>query len=96
MHLRLRRDGPCRSVRPGRRVAEERLAALEMASGEGKAKAVASASIEHQVEAKNFIAILMGGDEVATDGTTVMAPDCIVLIIAAAGAVGTIFRLHFR
>ena len=54
---------------------EERLAALEAANEDGKAKAAASASIEHQGEAKEFIATLMGGDEVAADGTTVVAPD---------------------
>jgi hypoxia-inducible factor prolyl hydroxylase len=47
---------------------EERLVALQDAQQSGRAEAVGSSSLEHQVEAKQFIGHLMGGDEVGVDG----------------------------
>jgi len=47
---------------------DERRAAHEKAKESGTAEQIASASVEVQQEAKKFVALLMGGDEVSADG----------------------------
>lgn len=47
---------------------DERRAAHEKAKESGTAEQVASASVEVQQEAKQFVALLMGGDDVSADG----------------------------
>ena len=47
---------------------EERKAAVERALQSGKGGAAGKTSVENQTRAKEFIASLMGGDEVGADG----------------------------
>jgi Rps23 Pro-64 3,4-dihydroxylase Tpa1-like proline 4-hydroxylase len=54
---------------------KERVAALEDAQKSGRSGIASSSSIESQKEAKEFIADLMGGDEVDSDGGDISTQD---------------------
>jgi hypothetical protein len=46
----------------------ERVAAMQRAKESGKAAVASKASVESQIAAKEFISLLMGGDEIGVDG----------------------------